>query len=73
MDDEMLEEDADLIDQVSDDDDGQAMDEDGIGKRENNNNNNNANNRNNQNRPRRNRLADQVNIDDEPPLHGYER
>lgn len=58
-----MDDDADLIEQVSDDDedDGQAMDEDGApvggpAKSE----------------KRGNRLSDQLN-DDEPPLAGYER
>ena len=55
----MYDEDADLIDQVSDDDDDeQAMDEDG---------------RDNNNRSSKNRPSGDSAMDDEPPLHGYER
>jgi hypothetical protein len=90
MEDEMYEDDADLIEQVSDDD---AMDD----EMHHNNNNANANhannnihpdadpdknnNNNNNNNPdaqrptraRGTRLSDQINMDDEPALQGYQR
>jgi serine/threonine protein kinase len=70
MDDEMLDDDADLIEQVSDDDEdeGQAMDEDGgpAGGQ--------AKNERSGQSGRGNRLSDQLaNDDDEPALAGYER
>jgi len=67
----MYDDDADLIDQVSDDEDGNAMDEDHHGGGGGNNNNNNKQHRS-QNRGNSNRLSDQVG-DDEPPLNGYTR
>jgi len=57
----MYDDDADLIEQVSDDEQ-EAMDTEGDGNR---NENKNAH--------RGNRLSDQVNMDDEPALAGYER
>jgi len=80
----MYDDDADLIDQVSDDDDddedgANAMDEEGQQQRNDGGGDNNNNARNqqqqqrNNNQSRGNRLSDQVNMDDEPPLHGYER
>jgi serine/threonine protein kinase len=70
MDDEMLDDDADLIEQVSDDDEdeGQAMDEEGAPA--------GGPSKNERSGPsgRGNRLSDQLaNDDDEPALAGYER
>lgn len=55
----MLDDDNDLIEQVSEDDE----DMDDRGQRNNNSKQSNH----------RQRLADQTNIDDEPPLQGYQR
>jgi hypothetical protein len=60
MEDEMYEEDADLIEQVSDDD---AMEDDVQP----------SNQKPKSNRSRSNRLSDQINLDDEPALQGYQR
>ena len=65
MEDEMYDDDVDLIEQVSDDEDEEeeeeAMETEQAAAQQ------------QQQRPRGNRLTDQVNMDDEPTLQGYER
>lgn len=61
----MYDDDVDLIEQVSDDEDEEeAMETEQAAAQQ---------QQQQQQRPRGNRLTDQVNMDDEPTLQGYER
>ena len=65
MEDEMYDDDVDLIEQVSDDEDEEDEEEEAMETEQ--------QQQQQQQRPRGNRLTDQVDMDDEPQLVGYER
>eukprot|EP00977_Amphora_coffeiformis_P010240 scaffold2376_cov188-Amphora_coffeaeformis.AAC.6 len=78
MEDEMYDDDVDLIEQVSDDEDEEEDEEDdgdegAMMETDHQQQQQQQHQAQQQQRPRGNRLTDQVNMDDEPQLVGYER